>query len=313
MDAATRTVADPLPITPPIAAPLAEPLTAPPPVPAPDVPRAERIAVLRSNEPWWRTAWAGAKAAAISALTFWGGMSLMDVEPVKPVALVLFGLTSAALAVGTRRTGRIHPPSFLRVGGAAIVAMALVAIGTGVATGEGDPAMLGMGAFFAVMGAVAVVIGVRIGRQDRAMSANLNLGRVAAVRLPRAELARRVALVRARHQREMRTVRRAVGAIVVTGVALFGLAQLPAVGAIIDGLPESVWMGVFFGFWGTVLGGMWWARRKERRAGEQDGLLCPSCDQPLLGSSGNMRLAKLIEDEGLCPQCGVLIVEDVPA
>jgi hypothetical protein len=194
----------------------------------------------------------------MSALTYWGVMSLLDPEPVNQ-----------------------------------------------------DPAI--MGGFFAVMGVVGIVSGVRMRRQEGAMTENLNVGRLATIRLPRAELAQRVALVRARQLRQMTTMRRGVLVVGVTGVALFGLAQIPAVGAIIDGLPESVWMGVFFGFWATVLGGVLGSRWKERRDAAEAGLICPSCDQPLLGSSGNLRLVKLIEDEGLCPQCGVLILEDVPA
>lgn len=275
------------------------------------VPHAERVAVLRSNEPWWRTAWAGAKAAVISALTYWGVMSLMDPEPVKPLVLVSFGLVSAALAVSTRRTGRVHPPSLLRIGGAAVALIGLSVGATGLVAGEKDPAI--MGAFFAVMGVVGIVTGVRMGRQALKMSANLEGARAAVVRFPRAELARRVEMVRARNMRQLATMRRVVGPIVVLCLAVFGLGQLPAVGAIIDRIPEWGWMLVFFGFWATAIGGMWWARRTERRDAAEAELICPSCDQPLLGSGGNIRLIKLIEDEGLCPQCGVLIVEDVPA
>jgi hypothetical protein len=303
VDEAARTVADPLPITPPVATRAAAPAT--------EDPRAERIAALRSNEPWWRTAWAGAKAAAMSALTYWGVMSLLDPEPVKPIVLVSFGLVSAALAVSVRRAGRIHPPSILRIGGLAVTLIGLIVAANGMMMGEKDPAI--MGGFFAVMGVVGIVSGVRMRRQEGAMTENLNVGRLATIRLPRAELAQRVALVRARQLRQMTTMRRGVLVVGVTGVALFGLAQIPAVGAIIDGLPESVWMGVFFGFWATVLGGVLGSRWKERRDAAEAGLICPSCDQPLLGSSGNLRLVKLIEDEGLCPQCGVLIMEDVPA
>jgi hypothetical protein len=168
-----------------------------------------------------------------------------------------------------------------------------------------------MGAVFAVLGAVGIVIGVRMRRQEREMSANLDVARVSVVRLPRAELARRVAQARARSRAQLRTMRWALGAIAVLFIAVFGLVRIPAVVAIMDGLPEWVGMLAFFGFWATALGGVLVSRRKERRNAVETGLLCPSCDQPLLGSNGNMRLAKLIEDEGLCPQCGVLIVEDV--
>lgn len=213
--------------------------------------------------------------------------------------------------MGTRRTGKGIPSSVLRIGGAVIVLMTLGIIAVGVVTGERDPAI--MGAFFAVMGTVGIVTGIRMGRKERETTANLDGARVAVVRFPPAEFARRVALVRARNMRQMHTRRLAAGAVVVTLVALFGLAQIPAVGALIDGIPEWGGMLMFFGFWTTVISGLLWSRRMERQAAEKDELLCPSCDQPLLGSHGNMRFAKLIEDEGLCPQCGVLIVEDVPA
>ena len=305
--AASLTVADPLPITLPVAVPLTGSLTAP----TPGAPQAERIAVLRSNESWWRSAWVGLKAGVIGALGFWGITSLVDPEPIKPIGLVLFGLVSATLAIGTRRTGQVAPSVILRVGGAAVSLIGLGVAAAGLASGEKDPAILG--AFFAVMGTVGVVIGVRLRRQERSRSANLEGAHASPVRLPRAELVRRVELERARMTRELRTMRRAVTAFIVTAVALFGLAQIPAVGAFMDGLPEWVWMLVFFGFWSIAIGGMLGARRKERRDAVAAGLLCPNCSQPLLGTGGNLRFVKLIEDEGLCPQCGVLIVEDVPA
>ncbi len=263
--------------------------------------------VVHVNEPWPLTLWAGVKQATVATLGYWGMMSIIAPGEMRPGGLLMFGAMMGAMAIATRRSGRVMPPSVLRIGGTIVGLLGLFVAGTGIV--EREPTAITMGLVFGILGALGLVLSYRVGRKVPRTAVTTAAGATAFARIPRAELARRVALVREAHARDLRTLRR----VMLPGLLGFGALVFAVDSAVLWTPPEWVWGIVFAAFWAFVLGMTTWASRRDRATSARLGLLCPSCGKPMFGAAGSQRLMKLIEEVGLCPQCGERIMEEDPA
>ncbi len=260
--------------------------------------------VIHTREPWPVTLWVGLKQSALATLGYWGMMSIIAPGEMRPASLLLFGAMMGGMAIATRRSGRVMPPSVLRIGGITVGLIGVSVVAIGVV--EREPTAITMGLVFGVLGALGLVMSYRVGRNAHGTVVATAKGATDFVRLPRAELARRVALMREAQARDLRTMRRAMLPVLLGFGALVFVGQSAVV-------PDWIWGVVFVAFWAAVLGLNWWASRRSNATNARLGLLCPSCGKPMFSASGSQRLMKLIDEVGLCPQCGERITEEDPA
>lgn len=255
-------------------------------------------------EPWGRTLWGVTKSTVVFGAVFWTGMSLMG----EPVSLLQTGITAlfvSAAQILTRRTGGSMPAAPSLVLGAVTL---VVSVGAGVVAfvrGDRDPLMLtAVGGF---LGAVLLWFGFRSRRHEKQLADSVMTDRVAPLLIPRAELAQRVSRFRTE---QAPATRRVLRWIIGGGATFMALFALPSLLAPAYEPPEWVGALTFFGMWGVALYGLYRVTRRGRIDAERHGLLCPGCRSPLLGGFGSLRLMKVIEDAGLCPQCGVRITTE---
>jgi len=255
-------------------------------------------------EPWGRTLWGVTKSTVAFGALFWSGMSLLG-EPVGLVQTAITALFVSAGQVFTRRSGGLMPAApALVLGGVTLVA----AVGAGVAglvTGDREPlTFTAVGGF---LGGLLLWFGLRSRRQEKELTAGVRLVRVAPVLVPRADIASRVEAFRAE---QAPATRRLIRWIFVGGAAFVALFALPAWLAPAYEPPEWVGALAFFGMWGVALYSMYRVSKRERIVAARHGLICPSCDKPFFGGMGNLRLMKVFEDAGCCPQCGVRVITE---
>lgn len=281
-----------------------------PSVPARAVVRADDATLeqlLRTPEPWPRTVWAAAKAGVLAGATYSGLMSLMGEATNLVRGGLLFGTFSALAEVARRRsrTGEMFPASLLLIGGVAVGAVG--ALVTGAATIEGARDMQVVGAVFIVAGAASVLLGTRARRAERERERNLAAAPDPAKRVPRAELMRRVEEQRIALEPWNRRMTR----LLLAGVGTFAAVLIGSSwSGIEDRIPDWVGGAIFAGFWAMIGGSLWWSSRVTRQHAARFGTTCPGCERPLFGGLGSMRLLKLFEETGICPQCGAKVVED---
>lgn len=264
-------------------------------------------ALVREPEPWPRTLWAAAKSGLLAGSAFAAMMTLMGEPRVIWRGGLFLGAFTAVSEIARRRsrTGEMFPSGLLLVWGAGVAAVGALVGATTVAKGEPTGAL--MGAFFAGVGTVGVLLGFRKRRAERVRERNLARDAAPATLIPRAEFLRRIEeQQRALTGENRRLVLGALASAGVLGAAVLAQPFLPLESSIAD----RVGMVLFFGFWASVGGVTLWARRVMRRLAERFGTTCPDCRQPVIGGTGSLRLTKVFEDTGICPQCGVRILGD---
>lgn len=263
------------------------------------------VAMLRTPEPMSRSLLAGAKTAGIGALTFWTLSALVGPELYSPMQIIFFSATMAGLEIARRRSGEAMPSSVLRVGGAAMVAAGGLVTAAAILKGDAEPMPFGVA--LVVAGAAALVFGLRKGRTQAARAAQLAQPVLAERRIARKELARRL------ERQKAAATAKGKGALWAFGGTLASFAALifgPELLGVDLGLPDAAYGVMLVGFWAAVGGFIWKSNRDTRAIAEAFDTLCPSCSKPLIGSSGNLRLMQMLDEVGLCPNCGVKVTED---
>jgi DNA-directed RNA polymerase subunit RPC12/RpoP len=78
------------------------------------------------------------------------------------------------------------------------------------------------------------------------------------------------------------------------------------------GNQENLWLigGSFVGFWGFLTTMVFRDRRQLKRAAAATGLLCPSCEKPIIDSEASLTIINLIEETRRCPNCGTRIIRE---
>lgn len=123
--------------------------------------------------------------------------------------------------------------------------------------------------------------------------------------ISRAEFTQRIEDFTAQHAPVVRRNARILTLGLTSSVAVIVLAAK-------TGNQENPWLigGAFVGFWGFLFGMVWRDRRQLTRAATATGLLCPSCDKPIVDSEASLMMIELIETSRRCPHCGTRIIRE---
>jgi DNA-directed RNA polymerase subunit RPC12/RpoP len=123
--------------------------------------------------------------------------------------------------------------------------------------------------------------------------------------ISRAEFTQRIDSFLAQHAPVVRQNARLMMLGLTSSVGLFVLAAN-------TGNPENPWVvgGSFVGFWGFVTTMFFRDLRQLKRAAAATGLLCPSCDKPIIDSEASLTMIDLIEESRRCPHCGTRIIRE---
>lgn len=257
-------------------------------------------------EPWRRTLWQVLKPLPLTFGLIYGMQRLLGWADVLDWKWFLWmGGFISVQGVLQRRKGLYHPQSMIAVGALTLGASALV-ISAGVISGETDG--LAMGVVFLVFSAIILVAGFRARTLERERVARLEAEASNAALIAGAIP---VSTLRARVQRFKERMSRAnkglvAGFVGVLGVMFGGLTIGEKLG-----WPDSVYLGLFFFFWGGIGGVMWYGSHLTRKVAQEVELECPACKRPLLNILGSQRLMAQLEDLGRCPQCAARITVEV--
>lgn len=123
--------------------------------------------------------------------------------------------------------------------------------------------------------------------------------------ISRAEFTQRIDTFLAQHAPEVRKNARILTLGLTSSVGLLVLAAN-------TGNQENLWLlgGSFVGFWGFLTTMVFRDRRQLKRAATATGLLCPSCDKPIIDSEASLTMIDLIEESRRCPHCGTRIIRE---
>lgn len=123
--------------------------------------------------------------------------------------------------------------------------------------------------------------------------------------ISRAEFTQRIDTFIAQHAPVVRRNARLLTLGLTSSVAVVVLAAN-------TGNQENPWLvgGAFVGFWGFLLGMAWRDHRQLKAAAAATGLLCPSCDKPIIDTEASLMMIELIETSRRCPHCGTRIIRE---
>jgi predicted RNA-binding Zn-ribbon protein involved in translation (DUF1610 family) len=123
--------------------------------------------------------------------------------------------------------------------------------------------------------------------------------------ISRADFNERIATFIAQHAPAVRQNARILKLGLTSSVGLLLLAAT-------TGNQENPWLigGSFVGFWGFLFGMVWRDRRQLKSAATATGLLCPSCDKPMIDSEASLIVIETIEETQRCPHCGTRIIRE---